>query len=626
MRARLVCQIATLALAAALPSLGQQAPLERWQLQGVLGADYSDSTNTQLFLPSNPQNTSQYSTIAGDLSLFLNGYLKDPKLLPFKVNFSDERGSNSVSLGSYRDNIYGFGFDASFLPDRSFPFHIFYQKSEYGATGANFGENSDTSSLGLDWNLRVRRLPRLSLHYLKQSNELKLITSVTNTSYKLNEFSADASDNWKDWKWNAGFTDFSTIDNPAAGLNLASPFQEDLKMQTLLVHRAFWDNKARFSFLDRLQWQQEQFLGQPGGHYTDDYASSQLLIDYTPKLSSNYFVDFTRVASTSEAAQAALEGTSSSVSLLQIPPLNSETFGGGVQYRLTRDLELFQQLQEYRVTGVQLAGVTEVETSLTDSLTGASVTRTWKGLDLAGRYAGDLQAAGTSLGHHPTTFSNDINGRVGWGKARRLRLVLSGVDSRNNLVDELGGFTTNRSLRLQAETSRLRNWHLRGSVERSGVEFLGVSGDIKSHNTNFSAQIEGRRLSLSGGHQALAGAGALFPALVSAEQWFSIPLPLSELVATPLLNRLSHTDTAAATFRVRRNLDVSGDYMNERDVLALSQPRFRTAEVSARYRIGRVSIQAGFGQYRIENITIPLNTGNLFNRYFVRVTRDFKLF
>jgi hypothetical protein len=158
------------------------------------------------------------------------------------------------------------------------------------------------------------------------------------------------------------------------------------------------------------------------------------------------------------------------------------------------------------------------------------------------------------------------------------------------------------------------------------VEFLSVSGDIKSDNTNFAAQIEGRRLSLSGGHQTLTGAGALFPAIVSAEQWFSVPLPLNELVATPLLNRLAHTDTAAATFRVRRQLVVSADYMNERDVLALSQPRFRTADVSARYHIGKVSIQAGFGQYRIENITIPLNTGNLFNRYYVRVTRDFKLF
>jgi hypothetical protein len=626
MRARLVCQIATLALAAALPSLGQEAPLEHWQLQGVVGADYSNSTNTQLFLPSSPQNTSQYSTVAGDISLFLNGYLKDPRLLPFKVNFSDEGGSNALSVGSYRHNIYGFGFDASFLPDRGFPFHVFYQKSEYGATGANFGENSDTSSLGFDWNLRVRRLPRLGLHYLKQSNELKLITSVTSTSYKLNEYSADASDNWKGWKWNAGFSDFSTRDNTAAGLILASPFQEDLKMQSLLVHRTFWDNKARFSFLDRAQWQQQQFLGQPGGQYRDDYASSQLLIDPTPKLSTNYFIDFSRVSSTSEAAQAALEGTSSNVSLLQIPPVNSETFGGGVLYRLTSYLDLFQQLQEYRITGVQLAGVTEVETSLTDSLTGASFTRAWKGLDLGGRYAGDLQVAGTNLGHHPTTFSNDIDGRVAWGKPRRVRLVLSGVDSRNNLVDELGGFTTNRNVRLQAETSRLRNWHLRGSVERSGVEFLSVSGDIKSHNTNYSAQLEGRRLSLSGGHQTLSGAGALFPAIVSAEQWFSIPLPLNELVATPLLNRLSHTDTAAAMLRVRRNLDVLADYMNERDVLALSQPRFRTAEVSARYRIGKVSVQAGFGQYRIENLTIPLNTGNLFNRYYLRVTRDFKFF
>jgi hypothetical protein len=200
------------------------------------------------------------------------------------------------------------------------------------------------------------------------------------------------------------------------------------------------------------------------------------------------------------------------------------------------------------------------------------------------------------------------------------------VDSKYNLVDQLGGFTTNRSLRLQAETTRLFGWHLRGSAERARLEFLSVSGDIKSDSTNFAAQVEQRRLALSVGHQTSTGAGALFPAIVTAQQWLSTPLPLSELVATPLLNRLSHLDTAAVALHVRRQFDVSADYMSERDVLALSQPRFRTVDVSARYHVGKLGIQAGFGSYRIENITVPLRTGNFLNRYFLRVTRDFKIF
>jgi hypothetical protein len=200
------------------------------------------------------------------------------------------------------------------------------------------------------------------------------------------------------------------------------------------------------------------------------------------------------------------------------------------------------------------------------------------------------------------------------------------VDSRYNLVDQLGGFSANRSVRMQAETSRLFGWHLRGSAERARLEYLSVGGDIKSNTTNFAAQVDKRRLALSGGHETLAGAGALFPAIVSAQQWLSLPLPLSELVATPLLNRLSRVNTAAATLRVLRQLDVSADYMSERDVLALSQPKFRTVDVSGRYHVGKLSIQAGFGSYRIENATVALRTGNFLNRYFLRVSRDFKVF
>jgi len=153
-----------------------------------------------------------------------------------------------------------------------------------------------------------------------------------------------------------------------------------------------------------------------------------------------------------------------------------------------------------------------------------------------------------------------------------------------------------------------------------------MSGDIRSDTTNYAAQIQQRRLALSVGHQTLAGAGALFPAIVSSEQWLSTELPLSELVATPLLNRIARVDTAAAALRVRRQFDVSADYMSERDQLALSQAKFRTVDVSARYHVGKIGIQAGFGSYQIENITVPSRTGNLVNRYFVRVTRDFKIF
>ena len=624
MRARLAIQLVTIALVAALPSFAQEPASEHWTLQGALGADYSNTTNTPLFAPSNSNNTSGYSTVAGDWSLLLGGYLKDPKFIPFTVNYNGEHGSNAVALGGYRDNAYDVGFSASFLPDRPFPLHVFYQKNEYGVNGTGFGENSDTSSFGLTWDLLVRNLPHVDIRYLKQDNELQLPTSLTNSSYRLNELGIEASDKWKSWKWNAGFSDFSTNNNTVAALAFSSPYQESVKMQDLLVARTFWDDKARFNFGDRLEWQQESILGQPAGKFTDAYVDSHLRIQHTPKLSSNYFYTFTDISESGETSLPATQGTGSSVSLIPIPAFTSNTFGGGVQYRVIPSLTLFQQVQEYTVTAVQ--AVAEAETSEMDSFSGASFGRVWRGLELGGTYAGHFQVLGTTLGHHPATFSNDLEGRVSWGAPRRVRLVASGVDSKDNLVDQLGGFSTNRSLRLQAETSRFFGWHLRGSAERARLEYLSVSGDIKSNTTNYAAQVEQRRLALSVGHQTLAGAGALFPAILSAQQFLSIPLPLSELVATPLLNRLSRVDTAAATLRVRKQFDVSADYMSERDQLALSQPKFRTVDVSARYRVGKVRVQAGFGSYRIENITVPVRTGNFLNRYFLRVTRDFKIF
>jgi hypothetical protein len=613
----------TFALAAALTNFAQEAPPEHWTLQGTLGGDYSNATSTPLFMPSSSSNTSEYSTVGVDWGLLLGGYLKDPKFVPFTINYNGEHASNAVALGGYRDNVYDVGASASFLPDRPFPLQIFYQKSEYGANGTGFGENSDTSLFGLTWELRLPSLPNVDVRYLKQANELQLPTSLTNSSYRLNELGIDVYDHWKGWKWNAGFSDFSNTTSASEALALSTPYQESVKMQDLLVARTFWDDKAQFTFLDRLEWQGEGLLGQPAGQFTDAYAASQLQIQHTPKLSSNYYYTFSNISQSGETSLDEIEGSSSNISLIQIPAFTSNTFGGVVDYRVTPSVTLFQQLQEYRVTAFQ--GVAEAETSEFDSMSGASFGRTWRGLELGGTYTGHFQLLGTTLGHHPETFSNNVEGRVGWGAPRRVRLVASGVDSRDNLVDELGGFSSTRSLRLQAETTCLSGWHLGGSAERARVEYLSVAGDVKSDTTNYVAQVQQRRLSLSGGHQTLTGAGALFPTIVSAEQWLSTPLPLSELVATPLLNRIEHIDTATASLRVRKQFDVSADFMLEKDLLISSQAKFRTADVSARYHWGKITIYAGFGSYEIENMTVPLRTGNLMDRYFLRVTRDFKI-
>jgi hypothetical protein len=286
-------------------------------------------------------------------------------------------------------------------------------------------------------------------------------------------------------------------------------------------------------------------------------------------------------------------------------------------------LTFFEQVQEYRATVPQT--VPEAETSEADSLTGGHFAKVWRGLDLGAGYTAHFQEMGTTLGHRPTTFSNDLEGRVGWGDPRRVRLVASGVDTKNNLVIQLGAFASNRSLRMQAETTRFFGWHLRGSVERARVEYLSVSGDVKSDATNFTGQIEQRRLSFGVAHQTSAGAGALFPATVAALQTISIPLPLSELVATPLLNRISHVDTATLILHVRRQFDVAADFLSEKDVLALSQARFLTGEISGRYHLGKIGIQGGFGSYRVSNDVAPARTGTLMNRYFLRVSRDFNL-
>jgi hypothetical protein len=195
-----------------------------------------------------------------------------------------------------------------------------------------------------------------------------------------------------------------------------------------------------------------------------------------------------------------------------------------------------------------------------------------------------------------------------------------------NYVQQIGGFATDKRYGVEAETTALPGFRLRGGVERGKLELLNISGDIANHYTNYTAQIETRKIILTGARGVNDGAGALFPTDVMQQQFVTAPLPLAQLLATPLLGRFTRTSSVGATARLRRNLDLGADWRRENDLLFRALQNYRIWEVRGEYRLGKITLDAGLGNM-FTQVNTNVNTSGLkINRYFVRIRRDFNFF
>lgn len=122
------------------------------------------------------------------------------------------------------------------------------------------------------------------------------------------------------------------------------------------------------------------------------------------------------------------------------------------------------------------------------------------------------------------------------------------------------------------------------------------------------------------------GAGALFPLGLIDRQFLVIPLPISQLLATPLLDRTTHSQGLSIIGRPERRLDVLFSWRKEDTQLVASDQTYNYLQASARYRLGRFSLEGGYSRNINNVIVITGLTGNRLAMWYLRIGRDFRIF
>lgn len=610
--------LATLVLMSALPCMAQyyDEGVERWHLRGSAGVSFFRNTDTPLVNGSGESST--YNDVAGDLGLDLSGFVKDPKFVSFDTNFNLQQGANSSDGADFSNSLLGGGFNVAFLPVSHYPFHFMYQKSAFDTSGSLFGSNSDTSQLNAQWMLDLPNLPRFTFGYRSSSNDVRLATSLSNTGYDQSDWSFQAQDNMKGWVWNAGLN-FGNFNANSLGTLVITGTKEDYLNWGGRVYRNFWDNKALFQADFRSERYHYDIQGSGTSDNSDIITSASLLLQHTPKLSSHYYYSFTRVDVSSNLNEI------SGVTILTLPSQDTQSVGGRVDYQVWQPLRVFQELRYSRLTPLPGTAM-ESRTALSESFSGATIQKRWRQFDLGGTYMGELQLMGTNLGNQAHTWSNNVDARVGWGEAKKVHLLGTYRYSQFNFIEQLGGFTHDQHYGVQAETTHFWGTRFIGSVEHGNLDILNLSGKTTRDYSNLMFQAEQRKFVFIAIRGFDDGSGAVFPTDLTGRTLITAPLPISQLVGTPLLDRTTRLTSVALTLRLKRNLDIGADWRKEDNILFNSTQDYRIWELRGEYRLGKVTLDGGVGNLRTSIGSDLGNSGLGINRYWFRVRRDFNVF
>ncbi len=603
----------------ALAQYGYDPEPERWHLTGSAGVELQGSD--QSIVPSQVGNSQLFPL--GDLRLNADGFLLDPRFLHISGGFNFQKGVNESDRGSIDNGGLGLAVSTAFLPRSHIPLRVTYTRNTFGLTGLGVNQDSADSRLDVEWTEMFPSLPRFTVGLQHVSDEVRVPQSFSDRSFQDTGLNLGISDLWKGWEWSANGAIEGGSTSGIAELGQPTSFDNSTRAAMFNLGHSFWQNNARLTWENR--WvSQEQNLGPNGNSDSTELTShANLNLRLSTRWSAQAGYAFSQVDFNSSNFSANIPGAGQT-QVISLTSSTAHALSGRLEYHPKDWLRLSQELRTTLTSPIEQAA--ESRTSQTESVSTVTAEHRVHGFDLMGSYSGRYQLSSTTLDRSPDSWSNGFNARVGWGSTRTVRLTGVYEKSRLNLVELIGGYTDQQRARLEAETYRLKFVRLRASVEQYRIDILNVSGKTDNQGTNYAATAEHRLFSVTFAKSLGEGAGALFPDNLIPHQFVIIPLPVAQLVATPLLDRTVQSRSLIVIARPNRRLQAGLSWRKEKDLLFAANQFFDVLQFDARYRLGKVSVEGGYSR-NLTDVYSPLTmTGDRLTRWYVRIARDFTIF
>lgn len=620
LRTLALISVTVLALGRQAVSQIQDYEIPRWHVNGFAGVDLTHTS--QSVRPSENQ-TDQFFPL-GDFRLNSDGFLFDPKFLHINAAMEYQKGVNSAERGDLNLNGVNLAFSTSFLPRSHVPLRFTYTKTNHGITGLGLDQNNDDQRMEAQWDMLFPSLPHVTLSFQEYGTTVHVPTSFSDRTYDEKEFGATASDNWKRWQWTGNFSTDSSDNTGISQLNLNNTFDSGSRTASFHLNRNFFEDRGRLMFESRDLWRNNHLAGDGSSDTREFDDNVNFDMQMNERLSVGTGYSFQKLDFSGTDFSQTVVPAGAGLQVISLVSSTSNTLSGRVAYRPWNWLRLSQELRNTQTSPVP--GIVETRTSFTDTTSTVSAEHRYLGFDLSGSYSGQFQRAGTNLDHSPNSWSNSYSGRIGWGDVKYARITATGQNTNLNLVEQIGGFTHEKRVSAEIETQHFRWVRLRASADYTNLELLNISGDTRTKLTSATLQAEHRFVTASYTRSFMDGAGALFPLGLIDRQFLVVPLPISQLLATPLLNRTTHSQIFSLTGRPRRRLDVSFVWRIEDTQLPSSLENFDYLQADARYHLGKFSFEGGYSRNLTDVTLVTGLNGTRLALWYFRIGRDFKVF
>lgn len=610
--------IAAWVLLAATPALAQQ---QHWGLHlngwGGFGFNWANSSTEQM--------DNLYRDLGGDISLDASGFVYDPRLVTFDTIFSWNRLNSSLTQGNSGSSGWNLSTGLSFLSERSFPFTVFYSRTNQNAESDLFPLYT---TINTQWGIRgsFKRpgsLGNFFYNFTNGSNRSDLSDGAAiETRYR--NLSVSWNRPLKGWDLHAG-ADFNRLNNDSlvysqntrtftfdAGRN----FGERLRLDTNFMH-------SRFSF-------QDENSGSSDTGVTT--AVANLTWKHTSKLDSYYSAAVSLNGVNAIRLESETGGGSNPLPFSPIVSNSSaQNIGAGMTYRATENLTLqaaagFSHNSLPGLTNLTLEQQSSLTTGVMNAGGGYSYRHTLKKLLFHSSGTVALQRYSMLNGlNYGSGVGYSLENGLSGGNPRTLRFSGSfRLAHRNNPVFFNASSTTDTALSGHLDTQRLKLFQISLTANYSMTDLELVGSKLNLTRTSYTVMATRPKLSLYYSRTSSNGNERFFSLLPlqtpqARAQAAIVPDPLLRFVATELSGQ-----RLGVVWRPKSNLLVEGRYDDSDYVftqLGGTESRYKHFDVLATWKVGRFTVFGGFGHLSNATQTFGQDT----NRVYVRVRFPFHI-
>jgi hypothetical protein len=595
----IVIAVAWIGLAAA--PLWAQAPRHSLRLNGWGGFGFN---YTNIGSGDGRLVTSNSRDLISELGLDASGFLYDPRLMNYSFSTFWDRNSTGVDQGSASANGLNFNGSLSFLPERSFPFSVYFSRGTSDQSGSLIPPfTTRTSQWGLRGQLKQPKLAYISynLGFGSTSNDL-----FPNLVFDSKQRFANVTAQRRLVGWDMRFSE-----DYARTTSTYSDYLERDNTLSAAASRALGNNARVDLGVGYSAFKFGTLTGANSSKSDVLLANGSLQWRVTSKLDTSFNASINHNAVNALRILSSQGGPSAPLPFnAQAVDTTSESFAASSNYRATKNLSLTAGLS-YSHNSLPLATLSTLPPSTLDFFTTSSLSpnvgynyrhKIWK-FEYRGASSVNWQRFALASGRSDSGFGFSLDNGIYGGSVRRLRYGAAyRYSQRSNPIFFNLATSSDHHVRLNAETSHFRGLTLQAIAEIGKTSLDLTSSHLTLDLRNYMVSATMRQLSVYGSHST-ANSDQLLFGLASPLAEPRIPAENQPVAAgqpfNPLILSQVASDRVGVVWRPRINLQIGGGYWQSNyDFAFLQQTRneFRQLDFTVQYKFGRFTMYAGYGR------------------------------